>query len=272
MSFYRVMNFVILFTFCCSAANAWQIATGNFDTWKKSLEVKQTVVFNLNQFFRSKSLDSRDFQKYAAEFPKIMKERVFSESETLLTEAKVTSDECTKIAKIQFPKKVSESKLFSQDKLVEIFESEILRVETLDCLGAVDLEKVFQVFMSADFQKKSISGLLSVVIDPEINQVCQKTHILGLGTSDYCFTQDIWRNNDTIVIHSFNETNKATASAPVYFREVLTVMQKNKDDKISIYNLAYGRGPDLPFHALVKNIVSKQQVRLIEQLIQASGL
>ena len=194
------------------------------------------------------------------------------ESEKTLTELKVASQQCSKIAKIQFSETISDSKSNeTENKLAVAFEKEILRVETLDCLGALDLEKVFQVFMSSEFQKKSISGLLSTASSPEINQVCQKTYVLGLGTSDYCFTQDIWRNENTIVIHSFNETNKTAVSAPVYFREVLTVIEKTKDNMVSIYNLAYGRGPDLPFHSIVKNIVSKQQARLIEQLIKDSN-
>ncbi len=247
----------------CTVANAWQVATGDFETWKRSIAVKPSVVFNLDQFFKGHALDAKDYQQYTTEFPILMKEKVFSESEKLLL--KVNSKDCSKISKIEFPKKVSDS------DQTEAFEKEILRVETLDCLGAVDLEKVFQVFMSADFQKKSISGLLSVVVDTEINQVCQKTYILGLGTSDFCFTQDIWRSEDTIVIHSFNESNKASANAPVYFREVLTVIQKDKADKVSIYNLTYGRGPDLPFHSIVKSIVARQQIRLIENLIKASA-
>lgn len=266
-----LMKFLMLITLACSGANAWQVTTGDFDAWKKSIDVKQSVVFNLNQFFQSRSLSSNDYQKYTAEFPSMMKERVFFESEKLLTEIKTTSEICTKIAKIQFPKTVSESKPSEINKLIANFEKEILRVESLDCLGELDLEKVFQVFMSSEFQKKSISGLLSTETSPEINQVCQKTYILGIGTSDYCFTQDVWRNENTIVIHSFNESNKRAVSAPVYFREVLTVIQKAKDNTISIYNLAYGRGPDLPFHGLVKNIVSKQQARLIELLIKDAG-
>ncbi len=76
-----------------------------------------------------------------------MKERIFLESEKTLTELKVASQQCSKIAKIQFSETISDSKSNeTENKLAVAFEKEILRVETLDCLGALDLEKVFQVY------------------------------------------------------------------------------------------------------------------------------
>ena len=155
-------------------------------------------------------------------------------------------------------------------KLGEDFESEALRIETMDCLGKLDHNKVFATLMSDSFQKKSVSGLQDMQSDQTNNLVCQKTSIFPIGKSSYCFTQNIWQNENTYVIQSFNETNNAGASSPVYFREVFTVIKKMSSGDVLLYNLAIGRGPDLPFHSIVKATVRNQQQSMIQQLIDDS--
>ncbi len=248
---------------------AWQINHGSFEDWKKSIVIKPSVMINLNKFFTDNKIANLDSDVYVAAFPSFMQEKVFQDAEKIFDKIKTDSSSCPKFSKFQFPGKVSDSSV--ENKMSAYFEKEILRIETLDCLGSIDLEKVFAIFSSEAFQRKSISGLKSMSIDPNTNRVCQKTYILGLGTSDFCFTQDIWHSENMIVMHSFNETNQPTASAPVYFREVLTVFQKTMDNKILLYTVAYGRGPNLPFHGIIKNILSQQQSSLISQLIKEAS-
>ena len=250
-----------------SVANAWQISTGDFKSWQNSLTIEPSVAIELNKFFAQNSSSVT----YAEQFPVLMKDKVFTEALAALAATEQSTTVCPKFSSVQFPGQITHKNDPVLSSMANAFESEMLRVETLDCLGRVDLEKVFNVFMSAEFQRKAINGLKPFTPDQTTNQVCQQASVIGLGNSAYCFTQKIWKDADTIVIHSFNESNKPNVSAPVYFREVITVFKRTQQNEILVYNLAYGRGPNLPLHSFVKSTVQKQQARLIELLIEASG-
>lgn len=267
----RKINSLLCLLALSSFANAWQISSGDFTTWKKSLRIEPSVAIEMNNFFIQKSIQSSSSILYSEQFPQVMKNKVFTEALSALAVVEQSTAICPKFSKVQFPGEVTSQVDPQMSTLAAAFETEILRVETLDCLGRVDLEKVFNVFMSSEFQKKSINGLKAVTADQATNQVCQQTSIFGLGSSSYCFTQKIWKDSDTIVIHSFNESNKPNVSAPVYFREVITVFKRTLQNEILVYNLAYGRGPNLPLHSFVKSTVQKQQARLIELLIESTG-
>ena len=266
----KINLFLSLLAFS-SLANAWQISNGDFTTWQKALRIEPSVAIEMNNFFIQNSIQSSSSLLYSQQFPQVMKSKVFTEAQSALAVVEQSTAQCPKFSNVQFPGQLTSQSDPQISTLAAAFETEILRVETLDCLGRLDLEKVFNVFMSSEFQKKSINGLKAVTADQSTNQVCQQTSIFGLGNSSYCFIQKIWKDSDTIVIHSFNESNKPSVSAPVYFREVITVFKRTQQNEILVYNLAYGRGPNLPLHGYVKSTVQKQQARLIELLIEASG-
>lgn len=255
----------------CTSATAWQISTGDFNEWERSLVIKPSVSSELNNFFQLKIPQSSIAINYSEQLPKFMKKKIFAEALAAMGPLDNPSTSCNQFSKVQFPGHITTQTDPQSAHAAKAFEAEMIRVETLDCLSNRELENVFAVFMSSDFQKKSIKGLKSITANEATNQICQQTSVFGLGNSSYCFTQDIWKNSDTIVLHSFNESNAPGVAAPVYFREVITVFKRTLQNEVLVYNLTYGRGPDLPLHSLIKGMVQKQQARLIELLIESSG-
>ena len=248
---------LIVFTYLFVAgtpARAWNIQTGDLTSWIASLKPLPSVSEQIELFWKNNGADSA----YVQSFPIEVKNKLFNEIENSLS--------CANAISVDFPENI----LVNSPVSARDFENGFLRVESMNCLGELDLEKVFNVFMSKDFQSRTIKGLKKFTLDEAKNKVCQQTSVFGIGDSAYCFTQHIWRNDSKYMIHSFNETNADHIEAPVYFREVLTVLEKLPSDDIVIYNLVYGRGPNLPFKGIVKNIVKNQQENLISELVRSA--
>lgn len=246
------------------AAQAWQVQTGDFKTWLSTIKSSPAVEQQIGLYFQVNQ-PGADYATYARMLPEQLKIRAFNEM-AQATGGVTPIASCQALSRVDFL-----GKIFSNSPPVAAdFEKEVLRIESLDCLGQLDLEKVFNVFLSDAFQKTAISGLKGISSDQKTNRICQDTKVFGVGRSSYCFTQNIWRNDNMIVIQSFNDFNKPGIEAPVYFREVVTVLERLANKEVIIYNLAFGRGPDLPFHSIVKNVISNQHVDLINQLITNS--
>lgn len=263
----RIAKTTLCFLIAASAqmVQAWQIISGGpYNAWQASLTDVSSVSAQINLYFQN--LQQPNAGSYAVALPGLMKNKLFSEMLMMMNTSDLANSICRPQSMIDFPVKLfSNSPAYAQD-----FEKEVLAVRTLDCLPELNLDKVFNTLMSDDFQKQSIKGLKAISSNQTTNLVCQQTKVFGIGKSDYCFTQHIWKDTDTYVIHSFNETNKAGIESPVYFREVITVLKKLKNNQIVFFNLAYGRGPDLSFHGIVKNVVKKQQVELVNALVSES--
>lgn len=253
----KIILSLLFTTVATLTASAWQIQNGSFARWTQNLTAKPSVLEQIELFWIRNSSPAPN-KSYVTQFPIRLKVELLSKIEL--------PDTCQNRINIDFLKKV----FGDSPPEAQGFENEFVRIESVDCLGALNLDRVFNIFMSRDFQSRNIQGLRSNQVVESINQVCQETAIAFLGKSSYCFTQNIWRDANRYVIHSYNETNAANIQAPVYFREVITVLERLPDQQIRLYNLAYGRGPDLKAHSLVKSVIRKQQAKLINDLIQSA--
>ena len=236
-------------------AQAWQINTSEFSPWVESLKAPAEVFEQLNAYFQGREAT------YVRTLPDLLKAKAFNEMQTRLAALDAT-DRCETFFNAGFI-----SKLFTSNPSgVSDFEKEMIRAESVSCLGQKNAESVFEALMSDEFQKKTIMGLEQIKSDPQTNKVCHTISTFGIGHSDYCFTQNVWRNDDLFVIHSYNESNSKKATAFVYFREMLTVVKKLKNGEALVYNLTYGRGPNLPFHSVVIKMLKGQHQTFIDEL------
>lgn len=241
------------------SAVAWQINKSDFASWVASLKAPASVFTQLNFYFQENP--AGDQSGYIAGLPDMLRIKSFEEMQTTFL-AVDSADRCETFFNANFI-----SKLFVSSPLgVKEFEKEIIRAESVSCLGQRNTEKVFEALMSDDFQKRTIMGLTQIYSNPQTNQVCHDISTFGIGRSNYCFTQNVWQDGELFVIHSYNESNSMNATALVYFREMLTVIKKLKNGEAIVYNLTYGRGPDLPFHSVVLRMLKGQHSTFIEEL------
>lgn len=238
------------------SAQAWQIQSSEFNSWVESLKAPASVFEQLNSYFQGQNQSA-----YVQALPNLLQQKVFGEMQARLV-ALDASDRCETFFNGRFI-----SKLFpSSPSGAKEFEKEMIRAESVSCLGIKNTESVFEALMSDEFQKKTIMGLEQINSNPQTNMVCHNISTFGIGRSDYCFTQNVWRDEDLFVIHSYNESNSKKATAIVYFREMLTVVKKLKNGEALVYNLTYGRGPDLPFHSVVLRMLKGQHQTFIDEL------
>lgn len=237
-------------------SQAWQIQTSEFNSWIESLKAPTVVFDQLNTYFQG-----RDQSAYVASLPGLLLAKSFGEMQARVA-AIDTSDRCETFFNASFVTKL----LPSSPAGVKEFEKEMIRAESVSCLGQKNTESVFEALMSDEFQKKTIMGLEQIKSDPQTNKVCHNISTFGIGRSDYCFTQNVWRDEDLFVIHSYNESNSKKATAYVYFREMITVVKKLQNGEALVYNLTYGRGPDLPFHSVVLRMLKGQHQKFIDEL------
>ena len=241
------------------SASAWQIHTSDFASWTASLKVPASVFAQLNSYFQEKP--AGDQSAYVASLPDLLRQKSFGEMQARLA-AIDSSERCETFFNASFV-----SKLFKSSPVgAQEFEKEMIRAESVSCLGQKNTGSVFEALMSDEFQKKTIMGLAQIKSDPQTNQVCHSISTFGIGRSDYCFTQNVWQEGELFVIHSYNESNSKNATAIVYFREMLTVIKRLKNGEALVYNLTYGRGPDLPFHSVVLRMLKGQHSTFIEEL------
>lgn len=254
----------MILSIIASSANAWKIDTGDFKAWSKSIVAVPAVGQQIHLYFNTKEPEADKVQvaSYASTLPALMKERIFSEATKAMGDADTKLASCKSFNRVDFPKK-----LFANSPAVAVaFEKETLRFESLACLGQKNLDQVFNVFSSDDFQKQAIKGLKSYSSDQSNNQICRATKLFIIGTSANCYKQQIYRNENTIVIHSYNESNQEGVDAPFYFRESIMIVKRLENNDIALYNLGYARGPKLPPEFLVKTFASKQYAETMEKL------
>lgn len=245
-------------------ALAWNVQQNDLGTWLNHLTPKPSVYQEMQNFFINQGAPAAESQQYTVGFiQQIHKDLTTRAAQTYQNSLKPNL-KCKSSSQVEFPGKMTANKLGAE------FESEALRIETMDCLGKLDHHKVFQTFLSDDFQLNSVTGLKKIKSNQAVNQICQITDVFPVGKSSYCFTQNIWADESTYVIQSFNENNQSGVEAPVYFREVFTIIKKMPNGEVFIYNLAVGRGPDLPLHFVVKSTVKNEQAKAIEALKEAS--
>ena len=240
-------------------ALAWNIQQGELANWLNQLAPKPSVYQEMQKYF-GQGASSAAVSNYITGFVGHVHQSFIEKVTQNYQNSSNVNLKCKNSSAVDFPEVITSMKFGSK------FESEALSVETMDCLGKLDHHKVFQTFLSDAFQVNSVTGLVNVKSNQATNQVCQATDVFPVGKSSYCFTQNIWADASTYIIQSFNETNNPGAEAPVYFREVFTVIKKMPNGEVFIYNLALGRGPDLPLHFVVKSKVKSEQAKAINAL------
>ena len=255
---------IVAFLLTSQNVFAWNIQQGELATWLNQLTPKPSVYQEIQRYFGKQAVNSEAVKNYATAFVGQINEAFIAKVAQNYQNSSNTNLKCKQSSKVEFPGVITQFNIGAE------FESEALSIETMDCLGKLDHHKVFQTFLSDTFQMNSVTGLKSVQSNQTTNQLCQVTDVFPIGKSSYCFTQNIWSDDSTYIIQSFNEMNGVGAEAPVYFREVFTIIKKMPNSEVYIYNLALGRGPDLPFHFLVKSTVKSEQSKAIDALIEAS--
>lgn len=258
---------IALLSFLIGAQNAlaWNVQQEDLASWLNQLSPKPSVYQEMQKFFIKQGSASTESQQYIVAFVQQIHNDLSARAAQTYQNSLNPNLKCKNSSDVEFPGKVTANKLGSK------FESEALRIETMDCLGKLDHHKVFQTFLSDQFQLNSVTGLKKIKSNQSVNQICQATDVFLVGKSSYCFTQNIWADESTYVIQSFNETNDLGVEAPVYFREVFTIIKKMHNGEVFIYNVALGRGPDLPLHFVVKSTVKSEQAKAIEALKEASN-
>lgn len=247
----------------CMSSNicsAWQIGSGDLQSWTSKLSAKQSVYLEMQKYFADHGgLNAAD-KEYTKQFITRTHQGLLKSALLANQKYEAANANCSSSSLIDFPGSVTGLNNGTA------FEKDVMRIQTVDCLGAVNLDKVFSVMMSSDFQKQGISALKRITSNESTNQICHDTYVFLLGSSSYCFTQNIWHDQNTYFIQSFNELNRGVQDVPVYFREVVTVIKKLKSGQVVIYNVSFGRGPDLPLQEAAKVYVSSQQQTLMNLL------
>ena len=256
--------FIILTTFCVTA-QAWVIDKGDSSKWLVSRAPAPSVYSEMNKYFIDYH-PGTDARAYVSHFITSMHVSLVNEAEYTLAK-KLKETTCSSDIKVTFPETLTQGYNFQGQ---HEFESEVLKIQSYDCLGKLNLHTVFETLMSDAFQRKTIDGLKFILSNQKNNQVCQKVSIFPLGTSHYCFTQHILATSNQYIIHSYNEANIEQPSAPAYFREAVTIFTQLPNGEVSVYNLAYARGPDLPVHSIVKKVITQRQQTSIQDLIETA--
>lgn len=248
-----------------STAVAWQIQKNADSNWLASQQPKASVYEEMNKYFIENDLPTQAIP-YSQYFITFMHQKIVTETLNGL-KFKLSQPGCVPSSNVSFPEVLTTKHNF--EAKVD-FEKEIVKTQSYDCLGKLNLDKVFFTFMSDKFQTQAIKDLDYIHINESTNTVCHKVSIFMFGQTHFCFTQNVLANEKQYIVHSFNEKNVGNPKAPVYYRESVSVFTQLPDGEISFYNLVYGRGPDLPLHGLVEKLVKSQQEFFIEQLIESA--
>lgn len=249
-----------------SAAQAWVIEQGNFDQWVKGIDINPGVSAQLGLYFTNAGAEANKLNtQYKRQFPGQIMNRSFHEMRLAMTNLTDPRVACAPMNKVDFPESITENSTAD----IENFEKQIMRVESKDCLGVHDLTSVVNVFLSDRFQKESVKEIKTHQANQATNKVCQTSYAFGIGNSAFCFTYNMWRNEDTVVVHSLVDTNVANIQTPVYLRSLLIVFKKLSNGQILLYSLTYGRGPEIPLHSVVKSFVGQKHQTIINTLIDA---
>ncbi|AZZ37740.1 hypothetical protein CIK05_13345 [Bdellovibrio sp. qaytius] len=218
----------------------------------------------MSQFFAKEK--SPETKAYVESFIPTMHTKIVNEAQASV-EGKIARSSCSSSSDISFPESLT-SKVHFDSK--DEFEANFIKVATYDCLGKVNINKVFETLMSESYQRKAINGLQSIKLNQAENQTCVEVHIFGLGSSHYCVTQDILRTENQYIIHSYNDDNIGSPDTPIYFKETITVITQLPSGDASIYTLMYARGPELSFRGVIHSKIEEQQASAVKFLIEGS--
>lgn len=256
------MNFKItlLITLTSSFCTAWQVNSGDLQGWLSKTTAKQSVYTEMQKYFSDHGGLNPADKDYTKQFVTRTHLGLLKSAQLANQKYEAANATCSSSSLIDFPGNITGLNTGSG------FEKDVMRIQTVDCLGAVNLDKVFSLMMSSDFQKQAISAIKRITVNEATNLICHDTYVFLLGSSSYCFTQNIWHDQNTYFIQSFNELNRGVQDVPVYFREVVTVIKKLKSGQVVIYNVSYGRGPNLPLQEAAKMYVSSQQQTVMNLL------
>jgi hypothetical protein len=253
-------GFLLVFLSHSSQAFGWEIAGGSFDAWLERIQMNPKTKSQMQVYF--KQGDSDSMATYSSQVMKIYKKRLESATRANILEENV---KCSPKVSTTFNPQLTNM----TGEIFRDFEEELIQIETVDCLQVSDLSRVVKTFLDDRFQEKYVNGLETSQTVENKNRVCQKTKTF-IGVSDFCVEFSLWRDESTVVLISQNIESSETNSAPVYLRLVATVFIK-MNDGVMFYNLTFGRGPDLPLHLIVKQMVGTQHKTYIDGLVSESN-
>lgn len=264
----QIIIFLTLLSVAISSAfqaKAWVINTAKINPfdWLLQQTAKPSVYHEMSQFFIQRDPET-DARNYVNSFIPSMHQMMVHEAKASL-DKKLNEPSCKPALNISYPVQVTQQYDFPS-KIN--FEQEIIKIQTYDCLGKLDLHKVFETLMSEEFQKVSIDGLKGIKTDQSTNEFCQNISMFPLGRSNVCFKQNILFSGRQYILHSYNDENIDQPTVPVYYREAISVITQLPNGEVSLYNLGYGRGPDLPFHSLIEKLVLRQHKSVMQSLVR----
>lgn len=245
-----------------STSQAWQIDTQSFDGWLAQRTPKASVYTEMNKYFIKEGLaQGSEYQGYISGFLQSTHNKLTRRTLQILE--LIEKDQiCKSYANVDFPQNLTNR------PEGQSFESEILNIETMNCFQGVDADRVFRALHARDLQMKVVPGIKDITIDEKTNLICQNTSNLGVGTSSFCFTQNIWRTEGLYVIQSFNEANRGNPSAPIYFRDGYTIIKTLKSGAVVFFNGGYVRTKDLPLHGFVKSKIAGNQKDMAKEILK----
>lgn len=204
---------------------------------------------------------------YVSSLPTMIHQKMMSRSTEVLSQL---SQNCSNKVKVSFPGKMTAV----DNAVIQSFESSLSIVEVQYCFNSIKPSKIVSHFADPAFQKRAISTIKSYEIKSE--ETCQKSSVLSVGTSDYCFKAYSDLQDQSAAIVSFNTWNESTlkANAPIYFREVLVSSKKINDKMTAFHFIAYVRGPNLSGlqKTFGKGFVEQEQNNLIEKAKAELGI
>jgi len=156
--------------------------------------------------------------------------------------------------------------------LISDFESSFIRIEATGCVSTDSALKVFNEYISIDFQKAAISEIKHSEIKKD--GICDTTEVFGIGKSKYC--SDMFVNYDEasnlVTLHTYNVSNAPLkeANAPVYFREILASFKKVGPKLVAVNFIAHVRGGNVPtlVRSVARSKIESTQTKLFNLLNQ----
>lgn len=233
---------------------------GDFSLWLEKLPSNPSMATSLNLYFTNQ-FQNNSKSEYLDTLFSYFKNDLLDNLDLSNLET------CDPLLKLDFDSSLTQS----PKKEERNFESNLLRIQSIDCLPNLEIKKVVGTYLDDSFQTKHIYGLVESRSSASKKSVCQKTSIFPFGKSEYCYENHIWKKDNTFVIVSLTTSTNPENSAPVYFRAVASAFSLLSSGQVKMSTLTYARGPELPMHGMVKNIAIKQHKIYIQGLINTAS-